>query len=175
MYAQYEGLSSSWWDDPALNGDTRSLIMLQGILPDTPAVDHQVALKTADHVWEVWTDPKIRGWGRPVLAINSARIGNPERAIYHLTAYDYWKFDDAGGSFPYLFRAVLRWGLPPVTGFAIRGGDGGTPPPFMPGNAGFLYAVAYMVAGWEGNQVDTPGFPKDGTWTVRQEGMRKAP
>jgi hypothetical protein len=26
------------------------------------------------------------------------------------------------------------------TGFAVRGGDGGTPPPFMPGNAGFLYA-----------------------------------
>lgn len=25
-------------------------------------------------------------------------------------------------------------------GFAVRGGDGGTPPPFMPGNAGFLYA-----------------------------------
>lgn len=78
--------------------------MLQGILPDTPAVDSKVALKTADKIWEVWTDDKIRGWGRPVLAINSARIGNPERAIYHLTAYDFWIFDDAG--------------------FAVRGGDG---------------------------------------------------
>jgi hypothetical protein len=25
-------------------------------------------------------------------------------------------------------------------GFAIRGGDGNTPPPFMPGNAGLLLA-----------------------------------
>ncbi|CAM1509009.1 Fc.00g027480.m01.CDS01 [Cosmosporella sp. VM-42] len=90
-YTVYDGLNSSWWDDLKLNGDPRSLIMLQGILPDTPVVDHKVALKTSDKVAEVWTDDKIRGWGRPVLAINSAKIGNPERAIYHLTAYDYWK------------------------------------------------------------------------------------
>ena len=96
LHCVYEGLNSSWWQDTSLNGDPRSLIMLQGILPDTPAVDPAVALKTADKVWEIWTDDKIRGWGRPVLAINSARIGNPKRAIYHLTAYDYWKFDDAG-------------------------------------------------------------------------------
>lgn len=96
LYCVYEGLNSSWWENPSLNGDPRSLIMLQGILPDTPAVDPAIALKTADKVWEVWTDDKIRGWGRPVLAINSARIGNPKRAIYHLTAYDYWQFDDAG-------------------------------------------------------------------------------
>lgn len=96
LYAVYDGLNGSWWQDPALNRDPRSLIMMQGILPDTPAVDEEVARRTADKVWEVWTDVNIRGWGRPVLAINSARVGNPERAIYHLTAYDYWKFDDAG-------------------------------------------------------------------------------
>ncbi|KAF4334881.1 hypothetical protein FBEOM_11272 [Fusarium beomiforme] len=79
-----------------------------------------------DKIWDVWTDQNIRGWGRPVLAINSARIGNPKRAIYHLTAYDYWKFDDAG--------------------FAIRGGDGNTPPPFMPRNAGFLLASPRICA-----------------------------
>jgi hypothetical protein len=70
--------------------------MLQGILPDTSAVDPVVAKKTADKVWEIWPDEDIRGWGRPVLAINSARIGDPERAVYHLTAFDWWKFDDAG-------------------------------------------------------------------------------
>ncbi|PSN74345.1 hypothetical protein BS50DRAFT_605887 [Corynespora cassiicola Philippines] len=154
LYAVYDGLNSSWWQDPKLTGDPRSLIMMQGILPDTPAVDPNIALKTADKVAEVWTDDKIRGWGRPVLAINSAKINNPERAIYHLTAYDYWKFDDAG--------------------FAIRGGDGGTPPPFMPGNAGFLLAVAYMAEGWNGSRGDAPGFPKDGSWVVKHEGLRKA-
>ncbi|RLL98695.1 hypothetical protein CFD26_107469 [Aspergillus turcosus] len=155
LYAVYQGLNSSWWSDTSLIGDPRSLIMLQGILPDTPAVDAKVALATAKKVWEVWTDDKIRGWGRPVLAINAARVGSPERAIGHLTAYDYWIFDDAG--------------------FAVRGGDGGTPPPFMPGNAGFLYAVAYMAAGWNGSHDDTPGFPSDGSWVVKHEGLRKAP
>ncbi|RYP14819.1 hypothetical protein DL765_006120 [Monosporascus sp. GIB2] len=125
LYAVYDGLNSSWWENPKLTGDPRSLIMMQGILPDTPAVDPEVALRTADKVWDVWGDTRIRGWGRPILAINSARIGNPERAIYHLTAYSYWIFDDAG--------------------FAVRGGDGGTPPPFMPGNAGFLYAATPSV------------------------------
>ncbi|KAK7744698.1 hypothetical protein SLS62_010117 [Diatrype stigma] len=97
LYAVYDGLSSSWWSDPELAGDPRSLVMLQGILPDTAAavVDPEVARRTADMVWEVWGDADIRGWGRPVLAINAARIGNAARAVYHLTAYDYWVFDDA--------------------------------------------------------------------------------
>ncbi|KAL2865962.1 Six-hairpin glycosidase-like protein [Aspergillus lucknowensis] len=154
LYAVYEGLNESWWSDRSLTDDPRSLIMLQGILPDTAVVDPVVAKKTADKVWEVWADEDIRGWGRPVLAINSARIGERERAVYHLTAYEFWRFDDAG--------------------FAIRGGDGGTPPPFMPGNAGFLYAVAYMAAGWAGSEGRAPGFPQDGSWDVKHEGLLKA-
>ncbi|KAJ4381500.1 hypothetical protein N0V86_002860 [Didymella sp. IMI 355093] len=124
LYAVYEGLSHSWWNDTKLTGDPRSLIMLQSILPDTPVADPEVALRTADKMWEIWGDARIHGWGLPVFAINSARIGNAERAIYHLTAHYHWKFDDAG--------------------FAIRGGDGGTPPPFMPGNAGFLLPIALV-------------------------------
>lgn len=143
LYAVYEGLNSSWWSNPELTGDPRSLIMLKGILPDTPAVDDAAALRTADKVWDIWGDLRIRGWGRPVLAINSARVGRPERAIYHLTAYDYFKFDDAGMlNFYLVFDSCLTWKLTDLStpGFAIRGGDGGTPPPFMPGNAGFLLA-----------------------------------
>lgn len=94
--------------------------MLQGILPDTPAVYSDIAKKTADKVWEIWTDENIRGWGRPVLAINSARIGNPDRAIYHLTAYDYWIFDDAGT----LRRLYKKYSANFCLGFAVRGGDG---------------------------------------------------
>ncbi|SCV49729.1 uncharacterized protein FFB14_11065 [Fusarium fujikuroi] len=61
-----------------------------------------------------------------------------------------------------------------AVGFAIRGGDGNTPPPFMPGNAGFLLAVAYMAKGWDGSKGDAPGFPKDDGWVVKYEGLRKA-
>ncbi|KAI0431352.1 Six-hairpin glycosidase-like protein [Xylaria sp. FL1042] len=154
LYTVYEGLDASWWEDPDLVDDPRSVIMLQGFLPDTLAVDAAVGLRTADKVAQIWTDDKIFGWGRPVLALNAAKIGNPERAIGYLTAYDYWVFDDAG--------------------FAERGGNGGTPPPFLPGNAGFLYAVAYMAAGWQGSEGDAPGFPQDGSWIVKHEGLYKA-
>ncbi|KAL3462762.1 Six-hairpin glycosidase-like protein [Aspergillus heterothallicus] len=154
LYAVYADLNETWWSDPSLTDDPRSLIMMQGILPDTDAVDPTVAKRTADKVAEIWGDEQIRGWGRPVLAINSARVGERERAVGHLTAYEYWRFDDAG--------------------FAIRGGDGGTPPPFMPGNAGFLYAVAYMAAGWAGSEGHAPGFPNDGSWVVKHEGLMKA-
>ncbi|KAI1501830.1 Six-hairpin glycosidase-like protein [Biscogniauxia marginata] len=154
LYAVYAGLNSTWWADAELAADPRSLVMLRGLLPDTPAVDAGAARRTADRVAAAWADGAIRGWGRPVLAINSARIGDPARAVRHLTAFDYWVFDDAG--------------------FAVRGGDGGTPPPFIPGNAAFLYAVAYMAAGWQGSDGDAPGFPKDGTWTVKYEGLLKA-
>ncbi|KAL4971958.1 Six-hairpin glycosidase-like protein [Aspergillus desertorum] len=153
LYAVYEGLNSSWWNDSSLTEDPRSLIMLQGILPDTPAVDSEIAKRTADKVNEIWKDEDIRGWGRVVLSINSARIGDRERAVRHLTS-ERWVFDDAG--------------------FAVRGGDGGTPPPFMPGNAGFLFAVAYMAAGWEGCEGHAPGFPNDGSWVIQHEGLLKA-
>ncbi|KAK8061707.1 Six-hairpin glycosidase-like protein [Apiospora phragmitis] len=171
-YAVYEGLNSSWWtEDTKLASDPRSLIMLQGILPDHPPlvnsnatdkampqervmVDPETARVTSDQVWDVWGDDRIRGWGRPVLAMNAARIGRPDRAVYHLTAFDYWKFDDAG--------------------FALRSENDGTPPPFMPANAGLLYAVGYMAAGWAGSEGDSPGFPKDGGWVIKHEGMLKA-
>lgn len=32
-----------------------------------------------------------------------------------------------------------------------------------------------MAAGWEGSEGDVPGFPKDGSWVVRHEGLLKAP
>ncbi|KAI8960287.1 Six-hairpin glycosidase-like protein [Daldinia sp. FL1419] len=156
MYIPWEGsgLNGSWWEDPKLGKDPRSVIMLQGILPDTPAVDPEVGLKTSNKMWEVWTDENIRGWGRSVLAINSARVGNPERAIYHMTNYGYWPFDDAG--------------------MPTRSGPNPSPPPYFPGGGSFLYAIGYMVAGWEGSEGDAPGFPKDGTWVVKHEGLLKA-
>ena len=48
-------------------------------------------------------------------------------------------------------------------------------PLYLPGNGGLLYAVALMAAGWrDGPDIPAPGFPKDGRWRVRVEGMRPA-
>ena len=43
-------------------------------------------------------------------------------------------------------------------------------PCYLPGNGGLLYAVALMAAGWRGApRAHAPGFPADGSWTVRWE------
>lgn len=51
---------------------------------------------------------------------------------------------------------------------------GPSPPPYFPGNGGFLLAIGYMAAGWEGSEGHAPGFPKDGSWVVKHEGMLQA-
>jgi hypothetical protein len=48
-------------------------------------------------------------------------------------------------------------------------------PCYLPGNGGLLYAVAMMAAGWKGApKTSAPGFPADGSWTVRAEGFNPA-
>lgn len=46
---------------------------------------------------------------------------------------------------------------------------------YLPGNGGILTAVAMMCAGWDGSEGENPGFPKDGTWDVRWEGLARMP
>jgi hypothetical protein len=43
-------------------------------------------------------------------------------------------------------------------------------------NAALLTAVATMAGGWDGAPAgDAPGFPRDGSWVVRSEGLNKMP
>ncbi|HXR07213.1 MAG TPA: hypothetical protein VN765_07770, partial [Candidatus Acidoferrum sp.] len=47
---------------------------------------------------------------------------------------------------------------------------------YLPGNGALLYAAAMMAAGWDGApDKPAPGFPDNGQWTVRCEGLLKAP
>ena len=45
-------------------------------------------------------------------------------------------------------------------------------PLYLPGNGGLLTVIAMMCAGWEGCTVDNPGFPKNGQWCVKWEGLQ---
>jgi hypothetical protein len=45
-------------------------------------------------------------------------------------------------------------------------------PCYLPGNGGMLYAVAMMAGGFSGApRRSAPGFPDDGSWHVRVEGL----
>jgi protein-glucosylgalactosylhydroxylysine glucosidase len=46
---------------------------------------------------------------------------------------------------------------------------------YLPGNGGLLAAISMMAAGWDGNTIENPGFPKNGQWNVKWEGLKKMP
>jgi len=47
---------------------------------------------------------------------------------------------------------------------------------YLPSNVVLLTAVAMMVAGWEnGPEVETPGFPNNGKWEIKWEGLKPMP
>jgi protein-glucosylgalactosylhydroxylysine glucosidase len=49
-------------------------------------------------------------------------------------------------------------------------------PLYLPGNGGLLHAVAAMVAGWDGApKRANPGFPANGKWRIRSEGLLPVP
>jgi hypothetical protein len=149
LYLQQEGMTDTYtrmnWEHPALVGPL-------GMLPGD-GVDPVVMKATMRKVMSDWQWDRCWGWDFPMMAMAAARNGEPELAIEALLHTS--KKND--------FNKV---GL----------SDGG-PFPYFPSNGGLLYAVAMMAAGWDGGPADikAPGFPDDGSWNVRWEGLRMAP
>lgn len=124
-----------------------------GMLPPVEGVDPAIAHRTLLKVWQTWDWNRCWGWDFPWTAMAAARLGEPRIALDAL-------LKDAGDKNQY----------------DIRGVNTGGPCPYLPGNGGLLYAVAMMAAGWDGApERPAPGFPNDGTWSVKWEGLQKAP
>jgi hypothetical protein len=89
-----------------------------------------------------------------VLAMSAARLGKPERAVDALlldTPKNVYRTNGHNHQRP---------------GLTI----------YLPGNGGLLTAAAMMAAGWDGApDRSAPGFPDDGSWTVRWEGLKRMP
>jgi hypothetical protein len=124
-----------------------------GMLPG-PGIDQPAMRRTADWVWENWNWPDTWGWDYPLVAMNAARLGQPERAVEALlmdTPKNIYRKNGHNHQRPRLSV-------------------------YLPGNGGLLTAVAMMAAGWD----DAPsghahGFPNDGSWHVRWENLRRMP
>jgi len=123
-----------------------------GMLPPFKGLDADTAHRTVVEIGRNWNWDKCWGWDFPWMAMAAARVGEPNLAI------------DA------LFNASKK------NHYDERGLCTGGPAPYLPGNGGLLYAVAMMAAGWDGApNRPAPGFPSDGSWTVRWEGLKPAP
>lgn len=145
------------WDNLASRHDHPSFLMALGQLPGD-GVDRAVMGRTLDAVLKSWDwETKIWGWDYPMVAMTAARLGEPQKAVGVLLKSD-------GPNNKYT-----------ANGHNPQRGD---LPVYLPGNGALLAAVAMMAAGWDGAPKElgeAPGFPKDGTWVVRSEGLRKLP
>ena len=120
-----------------------------GMLPPVTGVDAETARRTVAKVWTTWDWNRCWGWDFPWMAMAAARTGQAQIAVDALLK------DNSKNS------------------YSIEGINGGW---YLPGNGGLLYAVAMMAAGWDGApERPSPGFPDDGKWVVRWEGLKKAP
>lgn len=138
---------------PRWRNDHPSVTAALGLLPG-PGIDPDTMRATLNWIWANWNWPDTWGWDYPMVAMCAARVGQPDRAL------DALLMDTPKNRYRRNGHNHQRPGL------TI----------YLPGNGGLLYAVALMAAGWDGGPDDSaPGFPSDGTWVVRAEGLRRAP
>lgn len=134
--------------------DHPSMVCALGMVPPTDLVDSEVMRATLHDVLGDWAWESTWGWDYPALAMTATRLGEPQAAVAAL-------------SLPTAKNTYLP-----------NGHNRQTPwlPVYLPGNGGLLTAVALMAGGADtGPHRPTPGFPDDGRWRVRQEGLHPLP
>jgi protein-glucosylgalactosylhydroxylysine glucosidase len=135
------------------NSDHPSVTAALGLLPG-PGIDRETMRRTFHWIWDNWDWERTWGWDYGMLAMCAARLGEPGKAVDALLL-------DA-----------------PKNHYALNGHNYQRPglTVYLPGNGSLLYAAAMMAAGWDGGPGQpAPGFPADGQWTVRCEGLQRAP
>ena len=152
VYLEAESAPDSYTNPKDIT-DHPSTLAAYGMMPYTPMMDTVVMKNTLNLIWKVWNWPHTWGWDFPMTAMTATRLNMPEKAI------------DA------LF-------MPITTNTYLPNGHNYQDKRltlYLPGNGGLLTAVAMMCAGWDGCKVTNPGFPKNGQWKVRWEGLQKMP
>jgi hypothetical protein len=108
---------------------------------------------TLGWVMKNWNWQTTWGWDYGMTAMAAARLGLPEAAL------DALLIDTQKNTY-------LKNGHNFQTADRLR--------LYLPGNGALLTAIAMMCAGWDGCQQPlNPGFPQDGTWNVRWEGLQR--
>jgi hypothetical protein len=141
------------YSNPRWATDHPSVVSALGVLPGID-IDRATMDRTFAWIWAHWDWPSTWGWDYPMMAMTAARLGKPDLAIGALlmdTPKNVYRGNGHNHQRP---------------GLTI----------YLPGNGALLYAVAMMAAGWDGApDGSAPGFPRDGRWAVRWEGLRRAP
>ncbi|KAH8812649.1 Six-hairpin glycosidase-like protein [Xylogone sp. PMI_703] len=148
-YSLYEGISNMWVD-PTTYQDHPAMIGIYGLLPPpTDGFDLNILRNTAAKIKEIWDFPYSFGWDFPMLAMNSARLGEIDDAVNYLL-HPSFQFDDMG----------------------MQVGGSRVPTPYFPGASSLLLAAAFLAGGWDGMHGKAPVFPSG--WKVQVEGFSPA-
>ena len=134
--------------------DHPAVLGVFGLLPSNSVRCNNIAAhKTLDWVMKNWNWLTTWGWDYGMIAMAAARLGDTK------TALDALLIDTQKNTY-------LKNGHNFQTADRLR--------LYLPGNGALLTAIAMMCAGWDGNKEGlNPGFPKDGRWDVRWEGLRR--
>lgn len=141
------------YEDIRFTSDHMAVLAAVGVLPQCDLVKPEIMDSTFDWIYDNWNWDKTWGWDYPTTAMCAVRLGHPEKAINAL-----------------LMDKRTNTYLPNGHNYQdnrLRC--------YLPGNGGLLTTVALMCAGWDGCTEKNPGFPKDGTWDVRWEGIKPLP
>ncbi len=146
-------LATESFDEKCRN-DHPAVLGALGMLPSSSVCcDAIAAQSTLTWVMQNWNWPTTWGWDYGMTAMAAARLGQPDVALKALLI-DTQK------------NTYLKNGHNFQTADRLR--------IYLPGNGALLTAVAMMCAGWDGCQIpNNPGFPQDGTWNVRWEGLQR--
>ncbi len=136
----------------ARNYDHPSMLGALGVLPGD-GVDRETMRRTLKKVMQEWQWERTWGWDYPLAAMTAARLGETQIAVDAL-----------------LMPAAKNRYLPNGHNWQRD-----NLPCYLPGNGGLLYAVALMAGGWLGSTPGpAPGFPADGSWSVKSEQLNLA-
>lgn len=141
------------YKDIRFTSDHMAVLGSLGILPECPLVRKDIMQNTLNWIWTNWNWNQTWGWDYPMTAMNAARLGDTEKAVGAL-----------------LMNKRTNTYL--VNGHNYQDNRLRI---YLPGNGGLLTAVAMMCAGWDGNKIKNPGFPKDGNWDVKWEDLKPMP
>lgn len=138
---------------PKYTTDHPAVLGAYGLLPGSRLVDSTTMAHTFDYIWKNWQWADTWGWDFPLTAMTATRLGMPERAL------DALFMNSEKNTY------LLNGHNYQDTRLRI----------YLPGNGGLLSAIAMMCAGYDGCTTENPGFPKNGKWKVKWEGLNKMP
>lgn len=153
VYLATESTPDCYAPDSKYTIDHPAVLAALSTLPPSNGLDKNVMQRTFDTVEKVWHWDHTWGWDFPLVAMTATRLGQPEQAVNAL------------------FKNVT------TNTYLVNGHNfqDGRLTIYLPGNGGILAAVALMCAGYDGCTTSNPGFPKNGEWVVKWEGLQPMP